>query len=186
MSRRDSLTCRWNLRFFFWMFKKFARQGFSQNSHRVMVGVLNPSRILLNLVSVSQKVREMWDKFVRCWRPMKLNYVWFETKRQARVSYDYRASVARQSRLMYANSRRILTDWETKMRIWHSGRETGASVARHSRCTYANSRRTLAIFTAIFVRHTQMCRQIQIQCDSKWKVSLIRAFSRNFGFPTSR
>ena len=62
MSRSDSLTCRWNLRcffFFFLMFKTFAKQIFSQNSHRVVAGVSNPSRILLSLVSASQKVREM-------------------------------------------------------------------------------------------------------------------------------
>ena len=41
------------------MFKKFARQFFSQHSHRVVADVSNPSRTLLNLVSVSQKVREM-------------------------------------------------------------------------------------------------------------------------------
>ena len=75
------------------MFTKFARQIFSQNSHRVVAGVSNPSRTLLNLVSVSQKVREMWDNFVRGWRPMQLNCDWLETK----------------------------------MRIWHSGRETGAN-----------------------------------------------------------
>ena len=143
----------------FEMFKKFVKQIFSQNSHGVVAGASNPSRIHLNLVSVSQKVREIWDKFVRDWRPMKLNYDWLETK----------------------------------MGIWHSGRESRASVvrlprecrtttARDSRYMYANSRRTLAIFTAIFVRHTQMCREVLIQCDSKWKLSFIR----NFVSPTSR
>ena len=41
------------------MFKIFARQICSQNSHRVFAGVSISSRILLNLVSVSQNVREM-------------------------------------------------------------------------------------------------------------------------------
>ena len=48
MSHSDSLTYRWNLR----SFKKFAKQIFSQNRHRVVEGVSNPSRIL-NLVSVT-------------------------------------------------------------------------------------------------------------------------------------
>ena len=43
----------------FLMLKKFAKQIFPLNSHRVVAAVSNPSRILLNLVSVSQKVREM-------------------------------------------------------------------------------------------------------------------------------
>ena len=38
------------------------------------------SRTLLNLVSVSQKVWQMWDNFVRDWRPMKLNCDWLEKK----------------------------------------------------------------------------------------------------------
>ena len=37
------------------MFKKFARQIFSQHSHRVVAGVSNPSRTLLNLVSSVRK-----------------------------------------------------------------------------------------------------------------------------------
>ena len=41
------------------IFKIFVRQIFSQNSHRVFAGVSNPSRILLNLVSVSQNVRNV-------------------------------------------------------------------------------------------------------------------------------
>ena len=61
-----------------------------------------------------------------------------------------------------------------------------ASVARHSRFMYASSRRTLAICTAIFVRHTQMCCKVLIQCDSNWKLSLIRVFSCNFVSPTTR
>ena len=78
--------------------KKKKKKIFSHNSRRVVAGISNPSRILLNLVSVSQKVREIWDKFVRGWRPMKLNYDWLETK----------------------------------MRIWHSGRECRTTIARVS------------------------------------------------------
>ena len=136
----------------FKMIKKFARQFVSKNSHRVVAGISNPSRILLNLVSVSQKVREMWDKFVRGWRPMKLNYDWLETK----------------------------------MRIWYSGRECRSTIARVSRDIRATCMRTLAIFTAIFVRYKQIRRKVPIQCDSKWKLPLIRVFYRNFLSPTSR
>ena len=53
MSRSDSLTCRWNLRFFKKL-KKLAKPIFSEKSRRVLAGVSNPSLILLNLVSVSQ------------------------------------------------------------------------------------------------------------------------------------
>lgn len=36
---------------------------FCQNSHWVLVGVWNPTRIVLNLVSVSWKVWKMWDSW---------------------------------------------------------------------------------------------------------------------------
>ena len=130
MGRRDSLTCRWNLRFFK-MFNKFARQIFSQNSHRIVAGVSNPSRILLNLVSVSQKVWGMWDKFVRGWRPMKLNYDWLETKMRIWHSgRECRTTIARHSCYMYANSRRILIDSRQK---W----ESDIPGARHAQVSYA-------------------------------------------------
>ena len=116
---------------FFKCSKKIAKQIHSQNSHRVVASFSNPSRILLNLFSVSQKVREMWDKFVRGWRPMKLTYDWLETK----------------------------------MRIWHSGREC----------------RTTMRTAGELWQYLQ-----QYSCDSKWKLSLIRVFSRNFVSPTSR
>ena len=60
--RIDSFTCRWNLRFFFFFFlnvQKNSQNKFSLKIVRVVAGFSNPSRILLNLVSVSQKVREM-------------------------------------------------------------------------------------------------------------------------------
>ena len=62
------------------MFKKFVRQIFSQNSRIVVAVVSNRSRTLLNLVSASQKARQMRDNFVRDWRPMKLNCDWLEKK----------------------------------------------------------------------------------------------------------
>ena len=56
--------------------------------------------------------------------------------RQGRVYYDYRASVARHSRYMYANSRQILTDcrqnWESDI---PGARQ--AQVTRVCRATFA-------------------------------------------------
>ena len=111
----------WNLQFL-GTFKTFAKQTLSQNSHRVVAGVSNPSRILLNLVSVSQKVREMWDKFVRDGQPMKLNYDWLETKMRiwhsghechttiTRVSCDIRATCMRTAGELWQYLQQYLCD----------------------------------------------------------------------------
>ena len=40
------------------------------------MGVSNPSQTLLNLVSQSQKVWEMWDNFVRGWQPIYETKLW--------------------------------------------------------------------------------------------------------------
>ena len=71
-----------------------------------------------------------------------------------------------------------LSTYETKLRLIGDKNENltfrarvprvcRTTIARYSRYMCANSRRTLLMFTAILVQHTQMCRKVPIQCDSK-------------------
>ena len=173
MGRRDSLTCRWNLRFFL-MFKKFARQIFSQNSHRVVAGVSNPSRILLQFsFRESESARQLCEWLAT-----------YETKMTDCRQNIPGASVVRLSRecpvtfALYVCEHQANFDClETKMRTWHTGHECRTTIAWESRDIRAICMRTAGELWQYM--YSQMCRKVSMQCDSKWKVSEIRVFSRS-------
>ena len=113
----------------------------------------------------------------------------------ARVSYDYRATIARHSRYTYANSRRILTDWRQKWesdipgaRIARVSYEYRASVARHSHYTCMRTPGELWQYLQQYSCDIRKCvvkNQFSVIPSESCRY-YIRVFSRNFESLTSR
>ena len=213
VSLRVSLSCRWN----FEHVKKL-RAGVSRGclARVSRAGVSNPSRTLLNLVSVSQKVRrnvrqlckglatyatKLWligDKnenlTFRARDRRELPWDPWERDKIARMSHElpakFRQKFAGSLHKCRANVARHSRDSRKCQKIAILLRESRATVARVSReCRPSVARHVCELpanFGLNFAGSSCDIRATFVRHTRTWKISLIRVFSRNFVSPTSR